>query len=158
MDRVHVVFNVIIQNRTPDWVRARVLAVSMLVFQGAMAAGSAVWGSLATRTDIHVALIWAGVGTMATTVLGLFLKLPDAGVDVTPWVHWRLPTMLSKNSAAVDAGQFLSRLNTMWSLKSGLTWAKLAMWNVLRTKQFKRGTSQNDGGHSQSLTMDDIRH
>ena len=100
-------FNVIIQNRTPDWVRARVLAVSMLVFQGAMAAGSAVWGSLATRTDIHVALIWAGVGTMATTVLGLFLKLPDAGVDVTPWVHWRLPTILSKNSAAVDAGPVL---------------------------------------------------
>ena len=109
-------FNVIIQNRTPDWVRARVLAVSMLVFQGAMAAGSAVWGSLATRTDIHVALIWAGVRTMATRVLGLFLKLPDAGVDVTPWVHWRLPTILSKNSAAVDAGPVLSQLNTMWSL------------------------------------------
>jgi hypothetical protein len=79
----------------------------MLVFQGAMAAGSAVWGGLAARTDIHVALIWAGVGTTASTVLGLFLKLPDPGVDVTPWVHWRLPTILNKNSSAVDDGPVL---------------------------------------------------
>jgi hypothetical protein len=28
----------------PDWVRARVLAVFMLVFQGGLAAGSASWG------------------------------------------------------------------------------------------------------------------
>jgi len=40
-------FNVIILNLAPDWVRARVLAVSMLVFQGAMAGGSATWGALA---------------------------------------------------------------------------------------------------------------
>jgi MFS family permease len=34
-------FNVQVPNQTPDWVRARVLAVSMLVVQGAVAAGSA---------------------------------------------------------------------------------------------------------------------
>lgn len=50
-----------ILNHTPEWVRARVLAVSILVFQGAMAAGSAVWGALATKTGIHAALMWAGV-------------------------------------------------------------------------------------------------
>jgi MFS family permease len=89
-------FNVIILNRTPDWVRARVLAVYMLVFQGAMAGGSAAWGALAARNSIHVALIWAGAGTIASTVLGLFLKLPDANVDVTPWAHWRMPTILQE--------------------------------------------------------------
>jgi hypothetical protein len=52
--------NVIILNHTPDWVRARVLAVSMLVSQGAMAGGSAVWGALAAKTGIHVALTCAG--------------------------------------------------------------------------------------------------
>ena len=55
-------FNVLILNHAPEWVRARVLAVSMLVFQGAMAAGSAWWGALATRAGIHAALMWAGVG------------------------------------------------------------------------------------------------
>jgi hypothetical protein len=55
-----------------DWVRARVLAVSMLVFQGAVAAGSAAWGALAGRVGIDNALLWGGVGTMATAVLGLW--------------------------------------------------------------------------------------
>ena len=100
-------FNVIVLNQTPDWVRARVLAVSMLVFQGAMAGGSAAWGWLATRTDTRVALMWAGVGTIATTALGLFFKLPDAPIDVTPWVHWRLPTILGQNSSGIETGPIL---------------------------------------------------
>jgi predicted MFS family arabinose efflux permease len=100
-------FNVIILNNTPDWVRARVLAISMLVFQGAMAAGSAVWGALAARTDLHVALLWAGAGTIGTTALGAFLKLPDAPADVTPWVHWRLPNIQNEDASAVNSGPVL---------------------------------------------------
>ena len=104
MDRFHLALHVLILNHTPDWVRARVLAVSMLVFQGGMAAGSAAWGALATKTGIHAALMWAGVGTMASTLTGLFLKLPDATVDLTPWIHWRLPTILNQDAAPTDAG------------------------------------------------------
>src|SRR6266436_217215 len=55
-------FNVQVLNQTPDWVRARVLAVSMLVFQGAVAAGSAIWGAAAARAGLGKALLWAGVG------------------------------------------------------------------------------------------------
>src|SRR5439155_5870226 len=36
----------LVQSLAPDWVRARVLAVFMLISQGGMAAGSAVWGSV----------------------------------------------------------------------------------------------------------------
>jgi MFS family permease len=97
-------FNVLILNHAPEWVRARVLAVSMLVFQGAMAAGSAAWGALANKTGIHAALLWAGVGTMACTLTGLLLKLPDATVDLTPWIHWRLPTIVDQDPTAADAG------------------------------------------------------
>jgi MFS family permease len=100
-------FNVIILNLAPDWVRARVLAMSMLVFQGAMAGGSAAWGALAGKIGIHGALIWAGAGTIATMVLGLFFKLPDATADLTPWTHWRTPNMLDRNSAIADSGPIL---------------------------------------------------
>jgi len=100
-------FNVIILNHTPEWVRARVLAVSMLVFQGAMAGGSAVWGAVATRMGIHAALMWAGAGMVLSTTLGLFLKPPDATVDLTPWVHWRLPTVLRDEMASADSGPVL---------------------------------------------------
>lgn len=100
-------FNVLVFNEAPDWVRARVLAVSMLVVQGAVAAGSAIWGGLALKTGIHAALMWAGVGTIASTSLGLFLRLPDSAVDLTPWSHWRWPAILIPGSADTDSGPVL---------------------------------------------------
>src|ERR1700681_4268326 len=70
-------FNVQVLNQAPDWVRARVLAVSMLVFQGAVAAGSATWGAVAARFGIGRALLWAGAGAILTTSLALFMRLSD---------------------------------------------------------------------------------
>jgi predicted MFS family arabinose efflux permease len=96
--------NVQVLNQVPDWVRARVLAVSMLVFQGAVAGGSALWGSAAARMGIDRALLWAGIGTIATTALGLFLRFPETGVDLTPWNHWRMPATIP---AELDAGPVL---------------------------------------------------
>jgi MFS family permease len=94
-------FNVQVLNQAPDWVRARVLAVSMLVFQGAVAAGSATWGAVAARAGVSNALLWAGLGSVLTTALGFFLRLPDVSVDLTPWNHWRLPAVVDE---IVEAG------------------------------------------------------
>jgi MFS family permease len=94
-------FNVQLLNQAPDWVRARVLAISMLVFQGGVAIGSAAWGAVAARFGVGNALVWAGAGAIATTALGLFLRLPDTSVDLTPWNHWRMPAVIP---ADVDAG------------------------------------------------------
>jgi MFS family permease len=94
-------FNVQVLNQAPDWVRARVLAVSMLVFQGAVAAGSATWGAVAARAGVSTALLWAGTGVILTTALGLFWRMPDVSVDLTPWNHWRLPPLVDSNA---DAG------------------------------------------------------
>jgi MFS family permease len=84
-------FNVQVLNQAPDWVRARVLAVSMLVFQGAVAGGSATWGAIAARVGVRYALLWAGAGAIVAAVSGLFLRLPDTSLDLTPWNHWPLP-------------------------------------------------------------------
>jgi MFS family permease len=97
-------FNVQVLNQAPDWVRARVLAVSMLVFQGAIAAGSATWGKVAAEAGLGKALLWAGVGTILSTGLGLFLRLSDESVDLTPWNHWRLPLVVDADG---DAGPVL---------------------------------------------------
>lgn len=86
-------FNVQVLTRAPDWVRARVLSVSMLVFQGAMAAGSATWGAVAARAGLSRALIFAGAGAILSTLLALFLRLSDASLDLSPWNHWRLPVV-----------------------------------------------------------------
>jgi hypothetical protein len=88
-------FNVQVLNQAPDWVRARVLAISMLVFQGSIAAGSATWGALAMRFGVGMTLMWAGIGAISTTLLGFFFRLPDSNVDLASWNHWRLPAVLN---------------------------------------------------------------
>ncbi|HZD50326.1 MAG TPA: MFS transporter [Silvibacterium sp.] len=100
-------FNVMFLTQTPRWVQARVLALGIMVFQGAMAAGSAVWGTVAIRISIHFALICAGLGIIASTLLGLFLKLPETTVALIPWSHWRVPAALAGNPAIDDAGPIL---------------------------------------------------
>jgi MFS family permease len=83
----------LVQKLAPDWVRARVLAVFMLVFQGATAAGSVLWGVIGQHHGVASALTWAGLGGIATIGLGLVWKLPDTTMDVTPWNHWRAPVI-----------------------------------------------------------------
>jgi MFS family permease len=84
----------LVQNLAPDWVRARVLAVYMLVSQGGMAAGSALWGSVGERAGVESALLWAGLGTIATSLLGFVARLPTITADMSPWNHWRVPAIV----------------------------------------------------------------
>lgn len=100
-------YNVAVLTLAPDWVRARVSGVWMMIFQGAVAAGSATWGALATRIDIHHALLWAGAGTLATAALGVFVRSPDLALDITPWNNWRVPTVTSTTTDLEDIGPVL---------------------------------------------------
>lgn len=97
----------LVQSLAPDWVSARVLAIFMLIAQGGMAGGSAVWGMVAARASVATALLWAGLGTIATTVLGLVARLPDTAADVSPWVHWRVPAVAQDIARDMDQGPVL---------------------------------------------------
>lgn len=99
--------NVLILNHTPDWVRARVMSVSTLVVQGAVAAGGAAWGTIAARLGVRSALLYAGAGTIATTALALFGRLPEAKVDLTEWNHWPVPEFDGTLATAEDSGPVL---------------------------------------------------
>ena len=101
------IVNALMQLLAPNWVRARVLAVFMLVFQGGLAVGSAVWGSVAGRTSVHVALVAAGIGVIASVVLRGAAGLPDTAADPSPWNHWRMPVIVGDSPLAVDAGPVL---------------------------------------------------
>ena len=72
----------LVQSLAPDWVRARVLAVFILVYQGGFALGSAAWGGIAQRAGVGIALVVAGIGTISTMVFALFAKLPDSTADL----------------------------------------------------------------------------
>jgi len=104
------VMSALVQSLAPDWVRARVLSIFMLVFQGGLAAGSALSGALAARAGIQQALLWAGLGIVATTALGLVARLPDATTDVSPWNHWRMPAIVKDLRPELDEGPVLVTL------------------------------------------------
>jgi MFS family permease len=97
----------LVQILAPDWARARVLAVFMLIFQGGMAAGSALWGAVAARVGVEAALVRAGIGTVATIALGLVARLPEATADVSPWNHWRMPAIVRDAAPELEQGPVL---------------------------------------------------
>lgn len=85
-------FNIIVQELAPDWVRARVLAVYLFVFQGSVAIGSTAWGYVALHKGVHETLVFAAVGTGACLSLQLLFKLPIVPADLSSWNHWAKPT------------------------------------------------------------------
>ncbi len=85
-------FNIMVQELAPDWVRARVLAVYLFVFQGSVAAGSTLWGYVALHTNVHRALVFAAIGTGACLSLQRLFRLPNVPADLSTWNHWgKLP-------------------------------------------------------------------
>ena len=88
------VFNTLIQRLAPDWVRARVLAVYLFVFQGSMAIGSILWGALAERAGLEKAFLASAVGIAACLLLRLHFSLPEPSTTLDVWNHWPRPTIL----------------------------------------------------------------
>jgi MFS family permease len=99
--------NALVQNLAPDWVRARVLAIFILVYQGSYSFGTVVWGTVAQRSSVRTALVSAGTGIIATIAVALFAKLPDSTADLSPWNHWRMPVVIEEVGADLAQGPVL---------------------------------------------------
>jgi hypothetical protein len=88
-------FNIGVQGLVPAWVRARVLAIYLLVFFGGMAAGSAVWGAVATRIGISAALLCAAAALLVGLVTAIFFPLQIvAELNLEPSLHWSDPIVV----------------------------------------------------------------
>ena len=87
--------NVSAQTVTPSWVRARVMAVYLLVFMGGLAAGSAVWGFVAARFGVSSALLFAAVGLFIGLVATWRYRLvSDENLSLAPSMHWPEPIVM----------------------------------------------------------------
>jgi MFS family permease len=98
-------FNTMIQNLAPDWVRARVMAAYLFVFQGSVAIGSALWGFAAEHTNVRAALLVSGIGIGASLLLQFPLRLPSMAADLSAWNHWANPKIFKEPAA--DLGPVL---------------------------------------------------
>jgi MFS family permease len=86
--------NVSAQRSSPGWVKARALAVYLLAFQAAIAAGSAAWGWVAQHENTQVAFLAAGAGLIVGVALLSPVRVaPDEDVDYTPTQHWAEPVV-----------------------------------------------------------------
>ena len=81
------------QATSPGWVKARALAIYLLVFQGSMAGGSALWGSVASRIGVPSTLLAAAaLLIVAAIILAWRYPLDRAStLDLAPSAHWPAP-------------------------------------------------------------------
>jgi MFS family permease len=91
---VNSTLNTSAQTSLPGWVRARALAVYLLVFQGAMAIGSVIWGEIASRYGLRLSLFVAGLALLAAAIVTFPMRLGTPGLDTTPSQHWPEPKII----------------------------------------------------------------
>ncbi len=97
--------NVAVQMSSPPWVRARVLSVHMLVFQGAIALGSVLWGAVASRAGLRVGMIAGAATALAGVGARIWFPIRTDEHDFSPSLHWPKPMLVC--DPAPDAGPVL---------------------------------------------------
>lgn len=88
--------NAAAQLSLPRWVRARALAMYLLVFTGSQAIGSYVWGVIATREGLDVAMVCSAVllGAVALSVAPLPLRPATGRVNLDVSGTWPIPRLV----------------------------------------------------------------
>lgn len=82
------------QTALPGWVRARGLALFWVVFMGGMAAGSAIWGQVASWFGIPHALTLAAAGACLGIAATWRYRIGQHDVaDLSPSMFWPTPMM-----------------------------------------------------------------
>ncbi len=76
----------------PDWVRARGMSMYQMAIMGASAAGAALWGQLATLSNIQVGLLVAAVSGTTTMLLAQY-HVVDLSIeeDLSPSREFKVP-------------------------------------------------------------------
>jgi MFS family permease len=79
-------FNVVAQTMCPSWMRARALSMYLLVLQGGMAIGSALWGAVAARQGVPEALAWSSLAMVVGLSTIRRHRLTAAELEMAPAV------------------------------------------------------------------------
>lgn len=92
--------NTTAQTVLPAWVRARGLALYVLIFQTCIAAGSAVWGIAAEGLSVRIALMLAAAWLVVSLGAIRRWRLSEGdGSGLTPSLHWPQPAVVDEPDA-----------------------------------------------------------
>jgi MFS family permease len=73
----------------PVWVRARGLAIFMVMFFGSQAAGALIWGLVAEQVGLQATFLLAAFAMVAGVVAGMLRPVAETGqLDRRPAVYW----------------------------------------------------------------------
>jgi MFS family permease len=127
------------QQASPPWVRARALAVYLIVFQAGIAGGSALWGVVASRAGLRAAYLGIAAGLLLGAALAVRLKpAADEVVDHTPAHHWPDPVVAGEPS--LDAGPVMIQVE--YSVDPARTDAFRSAMNALGRNRRRDGALQ----------------
>jgi MFS family permease len=85
----------------PGWVRARAIAIYLMVFLGTQAVAAPVWGLVTQYTSLRTALLAAAALLVVSVLLGLVLRVPESeGLDRSPLAYWDTPRLQVDPSTA----------------------------------------------------------
>ena len=99
--------NVSAQVALPEWVRGRGLSMYVTIMFGSLSLGSAIWGEVASRVGLPLALYAAAAGAILAIPLTWRWKLQTgAAIDFTPSMHW--PEPVTTADVAPDRGPVLT--------------------------------------------------
>jgi len=130
---VNANLNTAAQTSVPAWVRARAMALYLLVFQGAMAVGSVIWGQVASSFGLRATLVAAGVTLCLASAATARLRLTSSReLDVTPSLHLPEPALLVERHP--DHGPVLVTVEYLIDPKRGADFAR-AMDAVRRIRR-----------------------
>ena len=86
-------FNVAVQMSAPRWVVARALSLYQMAAFSGLAAGSWLWGEVATGVSVSAALLSASVVMLAGTALGRWLRIEQTEeLNLDPLRSWKEPS------------------------------------------------------------------
>ena len=130
--------NVSAQTALPNWVRARGLSIFIMVFFGCMAAGSIVWGQVATYTSLTTTLLAAAVGALVAIPLTWRSKLGQGEQrDLTPAMSWRTPAIADTFDDDPDRGPVL--VTVSYVIDAGDTDDFLQAIHALSAERYRNG-------------------
>jgi MFS family permease len=122
----------------PGWVRARAIAIYLMVFLGTQAIAAPIWGLVTQYTSLRTALLAAAVLLVGSVLLGLALRVPEsAGEDRSPLAYWDTPRLQVDPSSA-DGPVVVS---IQYEVADSDREAFLATMGALRRSRLRSGAS-----------------
>ncbi len=137
-------FNVAVQMSVPRWVLARAMSIYQMSAFGGLAAGSWMWGEVATHLGLRTALLLAAVVILFGALLGRWFRLAQSEVlNLDPLRLWREPAtavpvqpttgpVVVTVEYMIDAGDVLTFLGAMAELRRIRRRDGATNWRLLR--------------------------